>query len=189
MAFFKPQKVKDIWIHLTLIAASSVVLVICFFYVYLPTASNHGETITVPKLEGMKVKEMEDFLRTKNLQYVIKDSVYQANCIPYTVVKQYPAAGAKVKKDRRLFITLASATIPQVKMPGLVDASLRRAELQLKEDGLLLDSIYYAPGGFHNVVLKQLVNQQEIKEGTLISKGTKVSLVLGTDSLYQSYKE
>ena len=180
MAFLKPQKAKDIWIHLALIAASAVVLLFCFFYVYLPSASNHGETITVPQLEGMSVKEMEDFLSDKKLDYIIKDSAYQVYAKPLTVIKQYPAAGAKVKQDRRLFITLASTTIPQVKMPDLFDQSLRHAELRLKENGLLLDSIYYVPGGYHNVVLKQLVNQKEVQKGTSLSKGTKVTLVLGT---------
>jgi beta-lactam-binding protein with PASTA domain len=180
MALLNPQKVKDIWIHLTLISVSAMVLLFCFFYVYLPSASNHGETITVPKLEGMSVKEMEDFLSAKKLDFVIKDSIYQFNAKPLTVVKQYPAAGAKVKQDRRLFIIIASATVPKIAMPDLFDESLRQAELRLKDNGLLLDSIYYIPGGYHNVVLKQLVNQKEVPKGTLISKGTKVTLVLGT---------
>lgn len=36
-------------------------LVILFFYVYLPIVTRHGETITVPDLEGMQLAQVEDF--------------------------------------------------------------------------------------------------------------------------------
>ncbi|MDB5256940.1 MAG: penicillin-binding protein [Chitinophagaceae bacterium] len=179
MALLKPQKVKDIWIHWTLIVVSSMILVCCFFYVYLPSASNHGETVTVPKLEGMEVNEMKSFLSSKKINYIIQDSVYKANVKPLTVLKQYPEPGSKVKKDRRIYVTVSSSTTPQVRMPELFDKSLRQAELMLKQNDLILDSIHYIPSLTPNTVIKQLVNHQEIPEGTLLSKGSKVTLVLG----------
>jgi beta-lactam-binding protein with PASTA domain len=179
MTLFKPEKPRDLIIHFALIFASFFILLLIFFYGYLPSATNHGETITVPKLEGMSLKEMEDFLDAKNLDYEINDSTYKAGVKPLTVLNQHPAAGSKVKKNRRIYITIASETPPNVKMPKLVDFSLRQAEMTLKGYDLILDSIYYAPSPFPNAVLKQMVKKKEILPGTLIPKGTKITLIVG----------
>ncbi|MDB5274697.1 MAG: penicillin-binding protein [Chitinophagaceae bacterium] len=179
MTLFKPEKPKDLLIHFTLILASFFILLFLFFYVYLPSATNHGETITVPKLEGMSLKEMETFLDSKNLDYEINDSTYKAGVKPLTVLNQHPAPGSKVKKNRRIYITIASDTPPNVKMPKLVDQSLRSAEMVLKGYDLVLDSIHYVSSPFPNLVLKQLIKKKEILAGTLIPKGTKVTLIVG----------
>jgi beta-lactam-binding protein with PASTA domain len=179
MTLFKPEKPKDLLIHLALILASFFVLLLIFFYGYLPSATNHGETITVPKLEGMSLKEMETFLDAKNLDYEINDSTYRAGVKPLTVLNQHPAPGSKVKKNRRIYITIASDTPPNVKMPKLIDQSLRSAEMILKGYDLVLDSIHYVPSPFSNLVLKQLIGRKEILAGTLIPKGTKITLIVG----------
>jgi eukaryotic-like serine/threonine-protein kinase len=178
MSLFKPENPKDLFIHLGLIVGLFFALLLIFFYGYLPSATNHGETITVPKLEGMSIKELENFLDSKNLSYEINDSSYKAGIKPLTVINQHPVAGSKVKKNRRIYITIASSTPPNVKMPKLIDNSLRSAEMMIKGYDLVLDNIHYTPSPYPNLVLKQLVNNKEIEPGTLIPKGTKVSLVV-----------
>ena len=178
MSLLKPEKPADLLIHIGIILGVLFGLLLFFFYGYLPSATNHGETITVPKLEGMSVKELEDFLDSKNLSYEINDSAYKAGVKPLTVLNQHPIPGSKVKKNRRIYITIASSTPPNVKMPKLVDNSLRSAEMMLKGYDLVLDNIHYTPSPYPNLVLKQLVNNKEIEAGTLIPKGTKVSLVV-----------
>ncbi len=178
MSLLKPEKPKDLLIHLGLILGLFFAILLFFFYGYLPSATNHGETITVPKLEGMGLKELESFLSSKNLNYEINDSTYKAGIKPLTVLNQHPAPGSKVKKNRRIYITIAASTPPNVKMPKLVDNSLRSAEMMLKGYDLVLDSIHYMPSPYPNLVLKQLVNKKEIEAGTLIPKGTKVTLIV-----------
>lgn len=179
MSLFKPEKLKDLLIHVLLIMGLFFSLLLIFFYGYLPSATNHGETITVPKLEGMSLKELETFLASKNLNYEINDSTYRAGVKPLTVLNQHPAPGSKVKKNRRIYVTIAALTPPNVKMPKLVDNSLRSAEMVLKGYDLVLDSIHYTPSPYPNLVLRQLVNKKEIAAGTLIPKGTKVTLIVG----------
>lgn len=179
MSLLKPEKTQDLLIHLALILVSFFVLLLIFFYGYLPSATNHGETITVPKLEGMSLKEMEKFLDSKNLDYEINDSTYRAGIKPLTVLNQHPAPGSKVKKNRRIYITIASATPPNVKMPKLVDQSLRSAEMVLKGYDLVLDSIHYVSSPHANLVLKQMIGRKEILTNTLIPKGTKITLIVG----------
>ena len=77
-----------------LITSGTVMLcMIIYFYMYLPSVTNHGETITVPDVEGMKLEKLEEFLVTRNLRYEVSDSSYSDEHPPLTVLKQYPFAG------------------------------------------------------------------------------------------------
>jgi eukaryotic-like serine/threonine-protein kinase len=177
--FLKPTSAKDVFIHLLIILVIFVGLVLSFFYLYLPVTTNHGETITVPKLTGMNSQELESFLKAKHLRFQINDSSYTPGVKPYTVLTQHPLEGSKVKKNRKIYIAIASTVPPKVKMPKLVDASLRSAETTLKSYDLVVGKIAYIPSPFPNLVLKQLVKGQPVQQGTMLPKGTKVDLVVG----------
>jgi beta-lactam-binding protein with PASTA domain len=182
--FLKANSAKDVFIHLLIILGIFIGLVLCFFYLYLPATTNHGETITVPKLTGMNSQELESFLKAKHLRYQINDSSYTPGVKPYTILTQHPIEGSKVKKNRKIYVAIASTIPPKVKMPKLIDASLRSAETTLRSLDLVVGKITYVPNPFPNLVLKQLIKGQPVKAGTLLSKGTKVDLVVsnGTGS-------
>jgi eukaryotic-like serine/threonine-protein kinase len=162
-----------------LITCGSVVLfMIIYFYLYLPAVTNHGETITVPNIEGMKVEELENFLLTRNLRYEVNDSSYSEDAPPLAVLKQYPAAGAKVKEDRVIYISLNRITPPTVPMPNLVDGSLINAEVQLKSNELRRGRIQLIRGPFLHVVKEMKYQGEKIEPGTRIRKGSVIDLVV-----------
>ena len=49
-------------IHMLLAGAILFTLAAVYFYVYLPSVTNHNETITVPNIEGMSYDRLEEFL-------------------------------------------------------------------------------------------------------------------------------
>ena len=170
-----------------LITSGTVILfMILYFYVYLPTITNHGETITVPNIEGMKFEQLEEFLVTRNLRYEVNDSSYSDAHPPLTVLKQYPAAGAKVKENRVIYISLNRISPPTVPMPNLVDGSLINAEVQLKSNELKRGRIHLIRGPFMHVVKEMKYKGNKIEPGTRITKGSVIDLVVydgGSDSL------
>ena len=122
MNFFKPNSIKDVLIHLGIVLTLGVTILVVFFYMYLPSVTNHGETITVPDLEGIHIDEIDEFLTKRNLRYeVFTDSGYTDEYEPLTILKQYPNPGSKVKESRKVFLTLNALNPPKVKMPDLVD--------------------------------------------------------------------
>jgi eukaryotic-like serine/threonine-protein kinase len=179
--FLKVKSFKHVLIHFAIIASLLVGTLLVFFYVYLPSTTHHGETITVPNLQGMHIDELEKFLDSKNLRYQINDSSYSSEVKPLTVLSQHPLSGAKVKKDRKIYISVASLTPPKIKMPNLIDASLRSAEMTLKSYDLKLGDITYVPH-FSTTVLKQQVDGKDILPNTYIAKGSKINLVIGNGS-------
>ncbi|MCU0383724.1 MAG: PASTA domain-containing protein [Cyclobacteriaceae bacterium] len=146
-----------------------------YFYIYLPSSTNHGETITVPDVSGMKMSDLEEFLSDRNLRFVVNDSSYTEDKEPNIILKQFPVAGAKVKENRVIYLTKNSSTPPTVPVPDLVDGSLINAEAVLKGSGLKRGKIIYVPGPFP-VIREMRVNNQKIIAGARVPKGSFIDL-------------
>jgi eukaryotic-like serine/threonine-protein kinase len=167
-------------ILLSLAAAVLIFLIIgiSYFYAYLPSSTNHGESITVPNVEGMNISELEEFLVSRDLRYEVNDSSYSDDYPPLTVLKQYPAAGAKVKENRKIFISVNRVTPPTVPMPNLVDGSLLNAEAVLRGNELRRGRVQFISGPFLNLVKEMKWQGRKIEPGTRIPKGSIIDLVV-----------
>ena len=180
LQLFKVNSWVGLLIHLGVILLLTTVGLLWFFYSYLPTTTHHNETVTVPDLEGIGIAEIDEFLTQRNLNFeVLSDSGFTEEYEPQAVLVQYPLAGAKVKENRKIFLTLNAANPPKVKMPALVDGSVKNAQLVLESYGLELGDIEYVPDLAQNAVLEQHYNGRDIEAGTMISKGSKIDLLVG----------
>ena len=155
-------------------------IVILTFYIYFPFITNHGESITVPDLIGLNFSELEEFLSKRNLKYeIISDSSFTTKFPPLTVIYQNPNKGMKVKEGRKIYLTLNSIKPPKIKMPQLINGSVKNAQLILKTYDLLLGKINYVPDVAANAVIQQYHNGEIILSGNLISKGSLIDLDIG----------
>ena len=179
MAFLKSDTPFDVFKHFALILVCVGVLLLGFFYIYLPISTHHGETITVPKVTGMSLAQLEDYLNERKLAYLVDDSSYNPATRPFTVLTQDPAPGEKVKEGRKIYIQVAMKNPPVIKMPKLTDGSVKNAQLILASYDLVVGQLQLVPDLASGAVLKQLVNGKEIRPGDPIAKGTKVDLVVG----------
>ncbi|MGM0581045.1 MAG: PASTA domain-containing protein [Bacteroidota bacterium] len=176
----KANSLKDVLIHLGIIIGLGIIIILTFFYIYLPLSTHHGESITVPQLEGVHLDELDEFLLERDLRFeVTADSGFSAEHPPLTVLSQNPKEGNKVKENRKIYVSLNATNPPNVKMPKLVDGSLKNAQMVLESYGLLLGEITYEPHEFQNAVLKQKVEGKEIEAGDDIPKGSTIDLVIG----------
>ena len=173
--FFKS---KIFWINVA-IAAVIFFIAVTITMNWLDGYTQHGETITVPDLKGMSMEQVERQLKSKNLQYAIFDSLFEKDKAPASVLDQNPKPDTKVKENRTIYLTVNAYNPPKLKMPKLVDKSLRQAQIELESYGLVVGQLTYVPDMAQNAVLKQLINGKEIKPGDLIAKGTTVDLILG----------
>ena len=178
-SFFKANTAFDVAKHLALVLGAAALLVLGFFYVYLPVTTHHGETITVPKVTGMNVADLEKYLDERNLAYFVDDSSYNPGTRPFTVLTQDPAPGEKVKEGRKIYLQVAMKRPPVIKMPKLVDGSVKNAQLILQSYDLVVGQIKLVPNLAQNAVLKQFVNGKEIMPGAPVAKGTRIDLEVG----------
>jgi beta-lactam-binding protein with PASTA domain len=171
---------KLIVLHLGLMVVAGSSVLFLFFQLLLPVLTHHGQFITVPNLKGISLEEVDICLAQRNLSFeVTTECVYAPDYPPMTVLQQYPKAGAHVKEGRKIYLTLNTKTPPQVKMPDLIDGSVRNAHVRLKSQGLLLGTIKYIPDVAQNAVLEQWHQDKEIAAGTLVAKGARIDLVVG----------
>lgn len=165
-------------IHMLLAGAIVVTLAVLYFYAYLPSVTNHNETITVPNIEGMSYDRLEEFLGDRNLRWEVNDSAYSDEYPPLTVLKQFPRAGSKVKEDRKIFISINRVNPPTVPIPNLVDRSVTNAEAVLRSNELKRGKIELTSGPFLNVVQAMKFEGRVLEEGDRVPKGSAIDLVV-----------
>ena len=158
-----------------------VSLIIFFlFYIYFPIKTNHGDTITVPNLIGMELKDIDEFLSDRDLRYeILDDSSYSSEYPPYSILQQNPSENEKVKENRKIYLTLNSSIPPKIKMPKIINGSVKNAQLILKSYDLKLGEITYVPDMARNAVLKMFIEGDSVSENDLVLKGSIVDLEVG----------
>lgn len=165
-------------INLAITFAIVLLLAIVYFYVYLPSITNHNESITVPNIEGMTVEKLEDFLGKRNLRWEVNDSSYSPDVEPLTVLKQFPHPGAKVKENRKIYISVNRINPPTVPLPKLVEVSLTNADAILRSNDLKRGRVELVSGPWLNYVKEARFEGAKIEIGTRIPKGSVIDLVV-----------
>lgn len=164
-------------LQLLLACSALVVIVFLFFYVYLPAATNHDRTMTVPDMEGKSIGELDDFLGERSLRYGLQDSAFSSKYPAHTVLDQYPAAGAKVKVGREILVSVNRVSPPLVTVPNAIDGSVVNAEAMLRSNQLKCGKIIYVPGPFR-VVIEMKCEGRTLAAGERIPMGSAVDLVV-----------
>ena len=128
------------------IALGIIIVLVFAMMKWLSYTTNHGEEITVPNLSKLSVEVAEEKLNALDLEYVLLDTTeYQKDYPKFSVVKQDPIAGSKVKEGRKIYIKVNSDSYRDIVMPDLIEQSLRQAEPTLKALGLELGERTYKP--------------------------------------------
>lgn len=175
--FFRPQRMG---FHLLLaLGITLAIVIICL--IFLRSYTRHGREVDMPNFIGQNCNALVDTLLPSDYIIVVTDEVYDKTMEPGTILKQNPEPGEKVKKGRKVYLTVATSEPPKVIMPELRDVSLRQAEIMLNALGLELASTIYKPSPYENAVLEQLHNGRVIAAGTEIKMGDKITLVVGRD--------
>lgn len=175
--FFRPQRMG---FHLLLaLVITLAIVIICL--IFLRSYTRHGREVDMPNFIGQNCNALVDTLLPSDYIIVVTDEVYDKTMEPGTILKQNPEPGEKVKKGRKVYLTVATSEPPKVIMPELRDVSLRQAEIMLNALGLELASTIYKPSPYENAVLEQLHNGRVIAAGTEIKMGDKITLVVGRD--------
>jgi beta-lactam-binding protein with PASTA domain len=176
--FFKSKTFKLNAIAFVGITMFLMILTMFFLRIY----TDHGDAVTIPDLKGKTSQEVSKLLDDLDLRIQIRDSVYSLDTAPGTVLDQFPKSGTKVKENRTILITICALSQVKIPMPQLTDISYRQAMNLIESSGLIVGRIEYQPSEFPNLVLGQKVDGRTVRVGEMISKGSVVDLVLGSDS-------
>ena len=158
-----------------------VVVVIMVFVTIkgLDYYTDNGSYILIPKLEHRDADSLMVLSSTDYLQYEVIDSMYADDYMPGTVVLQNPTQGAKVKKGRKVYLSIVAKTPELVSMPNLLDLSIRRAIDVVQYAHLKVERIEFADDIALNAVIEQLYRGDTIAPDSLVPSGSCITLVVG----------
>lgn len=179
------QLKENILIKHIILAGCSLLVVIFLLFTMLKFITRHNQEFEVPSFINMTVEEAEDVAREYELRLEVTDSVYINRMAPGAIFRQNPEAASKVKKNRRILLTINANQPKLVKMPELVGYSLRQAQSELVSNQLSLGKLIYVKDIATNNVLGQLYKGRAIAEGEKIPSESVIDLKLGineTDS-------
>lgn len=160
-----------------------VVTIILFLGVniWLKSYTHHNQSITLPNVVNLTIEEAAAELGKYNLRYEITDSLHVDSLAPGVVVLQIPSAHSKVKDGRTapIFLTINALSPKTVKLPYLVNTSVRQAESQLKNLGFRNIVIRTKASPYKDLVLSVKSNGRDVKSGEELSIKDQIVLYIG----------
>lgn len=136
--FFSFKNNRFFWVNIILM------IVVCGASLWgvlkwLDAYTQHGESVTVPQVNGMSVEEAVLAFKKEGLTCAVVDSSYRKGVTPGSILDQSPVAGMKVKEGRTIYLTINSLSTPLQVVPDVADnSSARQAEAKLLAAGFKL---------------------------------------------------
>ena len=175
--FLRPQKLG---FHLIL-AAILTVLIICIVNFCLKRYTKHGTEVVLPNYVGRTADDLLNSTK-ENYLFVVRNTVVDKSKREGTILAQEPLAGSKVKKGRKVFLTISTLVPKKVKMPQVTgDHGLRQATNILESAGLILENVVYVDSPTPGQVVAQYYKNRPIKPGTLLDEGSRITLHIGAE--------
>lgn len=174
------EKKKMNWVIKNILCGLVFILVIVLAVeLFLRLTTQHSISVTVPDLVGMQLSDAGALADKERVELFVTDSVFVSSFAKGSVYAQNPKAGSKVKRGRKVYLTVNAKKEKQAEVPSLVGLSLRQAKVELTTRGLKLGRLSYVDDMATNLVLAQLLKGQEIAPGTSVDVGTVIDLKLG----------
>ncbi|MFN3528408.1 MAG: PASTA domain-containing protein [Bacteroidia bacterium] len=169
---------SSFWVQLGMALLIGVGMIIGLVQ-YLKVYTKHGQEIEVPDLTDLHIDQIGQLLSQHKLRFQVVDSTYLRGKQAMLVYEQDPKAGSMVKENRTIYLSITSSNTPKVKLPDLVDLSLRKATIDLKNLGLTVGELIMRPDIANNVVLEMSMSGKQVYPGKEVPKGSTVDLVVG----------
>lgn len=180
--FFSFKKNRAFWLNLIAMPIVVIAIIIGVMH-WLDNYTHHGQSIIVPNVQGLPLKQAENEFGKKNLKTVVVDSNYVKGMPAGSVLEQKPAGGAKVKIGRTIYLTINTAEIPKVAIPDIIDnSSYRQAEARLRALGFKLTAPELISGEKDWVYGIKFQNK-ELTNGEKIPREAVLTLCIGDDEL------
>jgi len=153
-----------------------LVLYLTFFLcdsIIMPWYTRHGQEVKVPNVLYLSSDAAKKILTYQGFRLVKNEPTHNSYYLPGFVVFQNPAAGEKVKKGRRIYVTVSRGE-RVVAMPKLIDLNLSNTRHTLKTWDLILGNIEFE---YNSQFDDTIVTFQSVPIGEDVTIGTKIDIV------------
>ena len=147
---------------------------------WLKKSTHHGEFVEVPDLAKLSVTQMRDVIDEADLRYEVLDSAnFNPNYPRFSIIEQNPPAGNKVKRNRKIYVTVNPSGYKKVTIPKIIQVTQRNATSMLRAVGLEVERVTYIDQLGKDMVYYIKYKGQRINEGDKVPKTSKIELVCG----------
>ena len=153
-----------------------IILAVLMDWIIMPLYTHQGAEDEVPDVTESSFTDATKNLESSGFRIVKDGEVYSPTYPESTVVFQNPEPFSKVKRGRRVYVTL-SAGVRKVLVPRVVSVSERDAEFILKQAGLVLGNITYE---YNNYYPNGVVTDQSLPDGTEVETQTEVDITVSS---------
>jgi eukaryotic-like serine/threonine-protein kinase len=176
---FKDFIFSKVFVKNLAIAFGLLVGIIMILLIWLNIYTRHGQARPVPDFYGLNLTETTKLAKKNKLKYQVIDSVYTTVVPAGCVAEQNPLPRFKVKKWRRILLTINAFKPEMVRVPNLVGLPIRQAKAVIESAGLEMGERTYIPDLSVDFVIKQLFKGKGVTEKDSLQKGSQIDLVLG----------
>ncbi len=175
--FFKKHPLATTLIMM-LLASIAIVLVVYFIQ---RLYSRHGSEYDMPELVGKNIDDLSGVEGVENVELVVVDSIFVGNTPGGNILTQDPKATSKIKKGRKVYVTVTKYNPDPTKVPNLTGGlSLKQAISQLESAGLECGYITFEENELgNNIVVRQMHKGRDVRSGTSLEKGSRIDLTVG----------
>ena len=140
----------------------------------MPFYVRHGQGGYMVNVKGKQLEYAIDILSSEGHKGIVSDTLFSSAFKPGMVIDQYPSTNMKVKEGRTVRLTIVTAE-KSVMVPDLIGRSERSAELDIRQVGLEIDTVYKE---YNSDVPAGNVTWQYPKGGDMLSRGMGVHLTI-----------
>ena len=172
--------------NIILIGVFGLILLVLLFF-GLKWSTRHDKLIVIPDFVGMTIEEARGVANNKDLNIVVRDSIFDVDLPGGTIVDQLPGTSdvrdVTVKPGRKIYVTINAFNRRQVYVPYVAKQTLRQALNQLERSGLTVEKLVYEP----DMTSTDYVERQTVS-GKEVSSSSKRQVPVGTGvTLYVTY--
>lgn len=166
------------WVlHLLLMLGVSLVLLMLVF-LFIRIYARQGEEYELPDLVGKNIAELQAD-NPIGLDVVVLDSTFRPGQEGGRILTQDPKGGTKVKKGRKLYITMTAFTPEDAVLPELAGLTVRQAVSELQASGLECGKLVFVEDPYKNNVIEQTCKGRTVYAGQQIPRGSVIDLTVG----------
>lgn len=161
---------------LAMLGASIVILALVFFFLRL--YARQGKEYEMPDIVGKNISEAMA-QNNVGVEYVVQDSIFRPGTEGGLVLSQDPKGGTRVKRGRKVYVSITAYSAEDAVLPELAGLSVRQAVSELYSVGLRVGKLTFVEDPYKNSVVDQSCNGKALYAGQKIARGSVVDLVVG----------
>jgi len=170
---------KRFWRLIAILGIGTAAFYFLFFSVFLSLITRQGEEVVLADLSGKSYHRIRQLLEERGFVTEVIDSVYKPDTPPMVVIAQDPLPGTRIKKGRKIYLTLSSYTPPQVPFPRVEGLPYDQVHRLLTESyGFSVGEVLVVSGEVSDVVQEARYKGEPLMPGTLVPKYSRIDLVV-----------